>query len=378
MIGNLFVYNSLRVLLLATLLLCGVGIYKSKNKGMTALCTFLIIVTFSLIEGLRWDRGPDYYNNYLLLTTNDIGIAKSEPIFNLIIDTFKFSSFPYWCAFVFFSFLYIYSFVKVVKEFPKTAIWALPIMYLTTVAAHENLVRQFIAISFVLFAYYFYIKHKKALMLLCLFCIFNIHLSGIFVIAIFLFFIYFNVEKRIKTPFILIGIYLLLYFFWSTDYLTPLTDFLSQINLGTDTTMQNYLDNADRWFSDEGSLSQLKGVKVKTSLLSEFLSLATDSIVIYFGFKTMQYDRRMRIPYWFTFIAMLIFILGGDIELYRRFGWWLYYFMPIVIGAIWYLVPMKKNIRITLISVVAINYIYRFYLALTTIPSAGFAFIWDR
>lgn len=378
MIGDLFVYNSLRVLLLATLLLCGVGIYKSKNKGMTALCTFLIIVTFSLIEGLRWDRGTDYYNNYLLLTTNDIGIAKSEPIFNLIIDTFKFSSLPYWCAFVFFSFLYIYSFVKVVKEFPKTAVWALPIMFFTTVAAHENLVRQFIAISFVFFAYYFYIKQKKVPMLLCLLCVFNIHLSGLFAIVLFLLFVYFNLEKHIKTPFILIGIYLLLYFFWSTDYLTPLTDYLTQINLGIDTTMQNYLDNADRWFSNEGSLSQLKGVKVKTSLLSESLSLATNCIIVYFGFLTMKYDKRMRIPYWFTFIAMLIFILGGDIEIYRRFAWWLYCFMPIVIGAIWYMVPMGKSAKMAFMGVIVINYVYRLYLTLTSIPSSGFAFIWDR
>lgn len=378
MIGDLFVYNILKVILVTILLVYGISINKSKNKHLLFILGIVAITAFSLIEGLRWDRGPDYYNNYLLLTTNDPNVTKSEPLFNIIIDTLKMLSVPYWACFVLFSFIYIHSFTKVVKEFPKAAIWALPIMFLTTVDAHENLVRQFIAISFLLYAYYFYTKNRWLPAILCLICVFNIHFSGLFAILFFLLFAFFKLEKYIKTPILLVGVYLALFFFWDIAYLTPLTDILNQINLGEDTTMQGYLDNADRWFTNEGSLSYLKGTSIKTSLVKNLFTLITNCSIIYFGFKAIKYDDRLRIPYWFTFFAIIIFIIGGDIELYRRFAWWLYCFMPIVLGGIWYSVPIKPKFKFTLISIIVFSYVYSFIMSLTTIPYSGFAFIWDR
>lgn len=377
MIGSLFTYNLLKLLLAVTLLICGKTISKTKNKRAIFVSAIIAIAVFSLIEGLRWDRGPDYYNNYLLLTTNDLNVKKSEPFFNTIIDTLKMLSIPYWGCFIFFSFLYIYSFTKIVKVFPKAAMWALPVMFLISVDAHENLIRQFIAISFLLFAYYCYISNQKALMLLCLLAVFNIHLSGLFAVALLFLFILLKPEKIIKSPLLLTGIYLVLYFFWDTVYLSGITSILEKINLGTD-NMQGYLDNADRWFTDEGSLSYLQGAKVSTSLIKHLFTLITNSTIIYYGFQTIKYDQRLRIPYWFTFTAILLFVLGGDIEIYRRLAWWLYCFMPIILGAIWYLVPIKPKIKITLMSIIAFSYAYSFIMNLTTVPYSGFAFVWDR
>lgn len=377
MIGSLFTYNLLKLLLAVTLLICGKTISKTKNKRAIFVSAIIAIAVFSLIEGLRWDRGPDYYNNYLLLTTNDLNVKKSEPFFNTIIDTLKMLSIPYWGCFIFFSFLYIYSFTKIVKVFPKAAMWALPVMFLISVDAHENLIRQFIAISFLLFAYYCYISNQKALMLLCLLAVFNIHLSGLFAVALLFLFILLKPEKIIKSPLLLTGIYLVLYFFWDTVYLSGITSILEKINLGTD-NMQGYLDNADRWFTDEGSLSYLQGAKVSISLIKHLFTLITNSTIIYYGFQTIKYDQRLRIPYWFTFTAILLFVLGGDIEIYRRLAWWLYCFMPILLGAIWYLVPIKPKIKITLMSIIAFSYAYSFIMNLTTVPYSGFAFVWDR
>lgn len=376
MIGDLFLYNILKISLLLILFIYGFCISKSHNKRNILITGVITIIAFSLIEGLRWDRGPDYYNNYLLLTSNAPEVTKSEPLFNAIISTFKMLSLPYWLCFVLFSFLYIYSFTKVVKEFPKAAIWALPVMFLTTIAPHENLIRQFLAISFILFAYYFYIKQKKVPMLLCLLCVFNIHFSGIFAIAMFGLVIFFKLEKYIRTPMILVGAYILLYFLWDTSYLSPLTNTLSNLDIGNE-DMQHYLENADRWFTDEGSLSELHGTSDKTSLVKIFFDLITNCAIIYFGFLAIKQDKRLRIPYWFTFFALIIFVLGGDIEIYSRFAWWLYIFMPIMLGSIWYSAPMKPKIRTALISIIAFSYAYAFIRGFSDIPYSGYAFVWD-
>lgn len=378
MIGDLFLYNTLRLALLLILLIYGFCLGKSHNKHTLFITGVIAIMAFSLIEGLRWDRGIDYYNYYLMLTTDNPDIKSSELLFNAIIDTSRMLSLPYWLCFVLFSALYIYSFTKVVKEFPKAAIWALPVMFLTTVYAHENLTRQFIAISFVLLAYYFYIKQRKVPMLLCLVCVLSIHITGLFAVAMFLIIAYFKLEKIVKTPILLLGIYLALFFFWDTSYLNPFADYLSTMDLGGNEDMQHYLDNADRWFTSEGSLSGVQGTKNKASITRLFLNLVIECSVIYFGFFAMKNDKRLRIPYWFTFFAMVIFVLGGDIELYRRFGWWLYVFMPIVLGSIWYTVPMKPSFRIALMSIIAFSYAYAFIMSFTNIPPAGCAFVWDR
>lgn len=377
MIGSLLTYNILKSLLLIILIICGKNISATNKRSGILISTFIVIVAFSLIEGLRWDRGPDYYNNYLLLTTNDLSIAKSEPLFNVIIGILKGLSVPYWGCFVFYSFLYIFSFTKVVKEFPKTALWALPVMFLTTVAAHENLVRQFIAISFLLFAYYHYLKNNKKLMVLCLICVFNIHFSGLFAVAFFFFFAIFKLDKYIKKPLLLVGIYLGLYFFWDVSYLSNLTGLLGNINLGID-NMQGYLDNADRWFTVEGSLSELNGKGGTVSFVKHFFTLVTNCTIIYWGFFIIQCDKRFRIPYWFTFFAFIIFVLGGDIEIYSRFAWWLYSFMPFVLGAIWYLVPINLKIKKAMMFIIAFSYVYSFIMNLTAVPYSGFAFVWDR
>ena len=52
--------------------------------------------------------------------------------------------------------------------------------------------------------------------------------------------------------------------------------------------------------------------------------------------------------------------------------------MPLVLGAIWYLVPMNNKIRMTLMLIIAFSYTYSFIMRYTTIPYSGFAFVWDR
>jgi len=375
-IGDLFIYNLLKAILLVTLLVVGYSI--STTKKNVFIYIFLAVIAFSLIEGLRWDRGPDYYNNYLMLTSNNSGLTKSEPVFNFIISILRdYLSIPFWGSFIVFSFLYIYSYTKAVMEFPKTALWALPIMFITTVDAHENLVRQFIGISFVLFAYTAYIRKKSIISVLCIICAVNIHYSGAIIVAAFIFIKFFKPGNIIKSPIYLLAIYLILYFFWDVAYLNQFTSFFESIDSGVD-SMQGYLDNAERWFSDEGSLSKLHNTSGIVSIANMFFDLLVNSVVIYYGYYAIKKDNRLDIPYWFTYTAIIIFTIGGDVEIYGRFAWWFYCFMPIVLGSIWYLVPMNRKIRTFLICTIIFSYIYPFIMnMLTTIPYSGFAFVWD-
>lgn len=381
MIGNLFTYNIIRTSLLIILIICGYSISTSQKKSNIQISIAIVIILFSLIEGLRWDRGPDYFNNYLMLTSSTSGIVKEEPLFLAIITILRdILHMPYWGSFIFYSFLYIYSFTLVVKKFPKAAVWALPVMFLTTVAAHENFIRQFIGVSFLLFAYNFYIKRQKGLTVLCLICVFNVHTSGLFALACFALIAITKPDLYIKKPIYLVLVYLAFYFLWDVSYLGDYTSYLENLDLGGvgAENMQGYVDNAERWFTEEGSISSLNGIELKASKIAIAIELIRNCTIIYFGLLAVRIDKRLRIPYWFCYIAILIFVIGGDIELIERLGWWLYIFMPIVLGAIWYTVPMNKKLKFSLSAFLILTYAYAYIMGLSKIPFSGCAFIWDR
>ena len=78
-IGNPIIMWILKTILLLVLYYCGYGIsYKKENYF--ARYAILSIVVYSLIEGLRWNRGVDYWHYYRDIVTN-FRFATEEPEF---------------------------------------------------------------------------------------------------------------------------------------------------------------------------------------------------------------------------------------------------------------------------------------------------------
>ena len=79
--GDPFVYWSFYVLLVLILTYCGWGISNDDEK-QTHFRKYAWIagISYSLIEGLRWLRGADYYHYYMDLDTNfKAGVCTPDP-----------------------------------------------------------------------------------------------------------------------------------------------------------------------------------------------------------------------------------------------------------------------------------------------------------
>lgn len=376
-LGDPIIYWLLRILLLVTLMICGWGI-TYQGKRYFKVYALIAGIMYSLIQGLRWNRGQDYPHYYSDLigkweTPNPELLY--EGIVNFLSNILYL---PYWVSFIIYSALLISAFLLILKQMPNVAVWALPLFFIMT-GSSENIIRQYLAVSFVIYAYNAYLSNNIKSTIIFLICVPFIHTSGLFAVFFFMLFANIKVEKKLKNPWILLSIYVLLFFMWDNSYFSFLTDFLQNINFGEEYKMRSYLDNSERWFSEEGSLSLVLGRKVGiTSLISEIFSFLSYIIIIYYGFYACKRCSQLRIAYCFTYLAIIMKTIGGDIEMYARFYNWLIYLAPIVIGAIC-MTPMKSKERWAICAVLIINfYFYGFIRQIGSIPYSGCAFIWDR
>lgn len=382
--GDPFVYWSFYVLLVLILTYCGWGISNDDEK-QTHFRKYAWIagISYSLIEGLRWLRGADYYHYYMDLETNFASgycTPDPEPIYELWVNVFHSTGLHPSIAFIIYSVLLIYGVLLIFKRYPKAAVWGLPVFFLMTNSQTENIIRQTLASCFLIFAYVAYLDDKKKLMFAMLCVVPLIHSAGLYGVALFLFFTY--VKIPLKQPWILVALYLFAYYIWNPDWFQGFADYLSNLNLGDDVKGQGYLDNSDRWFTSEGSITEVLGKgAMKLSMLYITIKFLVNLFVIWFGFYACKNDRKLQLVYYFAYIALVIQTMAGDIELFTRFAHWTDLMAPILVSIVITKVNMSKNkqYKILVYTVFAINFIfYGLIRNLGSLPYAGCGFIWDK
>lgn len=378
-LGNPVLYWTLKILLLATLFICGYLISYKDPKGVKFWkYSSWAILFYSLEMGLRWNRSWDYPHYYQDLT-GELYTKYNDFTYLIWVDFFKFTGLPYWVAFIFYSAILIYAFLLLLQKYPKYAIWALPLFLIIPTQA-DNHVRQFFAMAFLLMAYRFYLDHDYKKTILAFFCTITIHVSGLFALLFFLLVEFVPFDRRIKKPWILIVTYILFYFYWDTSNLDAFARTIGKLNLGEDVSMQGYLDKADYWLTNDSNISEKLGVKVVASK-SYFivLTLFINSLIIYYGFYVCRNNNKLRLLYW-SFIFILFWrIFGGNNEIFSRISNWFICFEPLLIGAIWVESKFTKKYKyIVLFSFIYMFYYVGFVTKIFTVSLTGYAYIWDK
>lgn len=378
--GDPIVFWILKTILLFVLFYCG---YKISNGDKYKKYAIISTVFYSLIEGLRWMRGVDYWHYYQDIATNFRAIETTpnpEPIYKLFCTFFHYTELPVCMAFIFYSALLFISFLSIIKHFKELAIWALPLFFLITVSATENHIRQFFAIPFVLFAISAWLdkKNKLCYILLCIAPL--IHTSSLFLVIIFLLLKYKKINLPQKGNFVLLIVYILLFFVWDINKLGSFSAWLQTINLFSDTKFESYVDNADRWFTNEGSISSITDGLVSTSVYMKYVTLTSSSIIIYYGYKFAILNKNYIPFYILACLNLFILVIGGDIELFGRVAEYFLIFIPITIS---YIIvsfkPNKTNEKFFINSILFIIYFIYMFLKDWGEPSrlTGNGFIWD-
>lgn len=382
--GDPAIYWTFYVFLTLILAFCGWGISKDDEKqSQFNKYAWIAGISYSLIEGLRWLRGADYYHYYMDLDTNfkaGVCTPDPEPLYEWWVNLFHMTGLHPSIAFIIYSALLIFGVLLIFKSYPKAALWGLPLFFLMTNSQTENIIRQTLATSFLIFAYVAYLNEKKKLMLAMLCVVPLIHSAGLYGVALFLVFTY--VKVPLKQPWILVALFLFAYYFWNPDWFQGFADYLSKLNLGDDVKGQGYLDNSDRWFTSEGSIANVLGKgATQLSMLYVSVNFLVNLFTVWFGFYASRDDRKLQTVYYFAYVALIIQTMAGDIELFIRFSQWTNLLTPILVGVMFAKIklPQVNNLQVLIYIVFAINYIfYGLIRSIGTLPYAGCGFIWDK
>lgn len=377
--GDPIIYWTLKTLLLIILFISGYAISYLDTDGTKywKLATPAIIA-YSLEYGLRWNRSFDYPHYYQDLT-GGLYQEYSDPIYLLWIDFVKGVGIDPIVVFVFYSAILIFAFLLVLKERRELAFLALPLFMLIPTQA-DNHIRQYFAFAFIMIGYYFDYKKKAKISYIWYLLGLGIHASGLFCVAFILFFKYVKIEKIIRTPWILITLYLALYFLWDSKNLEGFATFLGKLNIGESNSMQKYIDQADYWFTDESDINNKLGIKAAASqLYFVILNLLTQCGIMYYGYKMAKDCKFLVLPYWAIVWCYFNTILGGNNEIFSRFSSWVNIFTTFIVSAIVLKYPFGNRSKILATLLFCYFYLYVGHIRrFTVVNLTGYEYVWDR
>ena len=338
------------------------------------------IIAFSFIEGLRYARGVDYIV-YLYKYIYALDPAfDDEPLFLFFNGVLNLTGLPYWGAFIVYSFLWIVSIFYFCQPFKYMAYLCIPFALIASIPSMENLVRQFVSLSFVLISLSCLLGRKYEQSVFWAIISFGFHLSSVVVICL-IYIVYVFKHNKCFNIYGVLLLYGFFFFFFELHYIDPfINNILSILNLG-DLRFTRYLEQADRWFtSSAGSESY------ERSIWGNLALFLFDTVLFIMGNKSIYKEKDLILRNKLIIIYNL-FIVGAvgmqavmSLEIVRRFFRPLYMLWFIIASNALYQYPIKRKMQLNkmvFMSAFLWGYIILVLLCKSILLFPSQMFVWD-
>lgn len=352
------------------------GIYKFPYWAVASFP----IIAYTIIEGFRYGRGSDYlyYKQLATKLTIENQLAV-EPLFYAFNKKIIELQIPYYFAFLFYSFLLIYSCAILLRKRREIAFFALPLFYLATITQSENLVRQFVAFSLILIAINYLLKDKYIIFLVFLISAYFIHHSSIVFLPFLIFF------KFIKKPFC--NLYVIIILFFISLFVLPKIEIINAFfnKISSLGIYNNYLENNDKWLFGEG-IDEIYKDEGANSLVNKFRYIVFPLLIMIFGYQIIDKYKNKGFPLFYNLFIIGVLLrkisMMAATELLYRIDLYFYMFYFIVLAYILYDLNLNyKKINFFQKAVFFYFIIDCSYLLIKTTwiypPEYGCKFIWD-
>lgn len=338
------------LLLLMTLCMFFSGKIMQKVGNGFWKSSFMAIVAFTLNEGLRFGRGVDY-NTYATNQFLEIEQKISDPIITdwlfVAISRMIISLGGGWQVMVLFmSFTLIYAICFFIYHHAKdVAPWALTVFALLYSKSPENLMRWYLALSFVIIGITYYLNDSNLLKNKLLFVLFSIlgflcHYGIILVPVAFLFL--FIIKRIFLNPLITIGLYFVFAILFSMEFMKYFLDFVQLFSYLNDTTANVYLDNSDYYVIEGGIASKNGNIG-----FMPFSLFGVHMIGIFLGYKVIKAKKDSVLNFCFNCYSLgfALYSIGNQNELLNRYVQCFQLFGFIVLAYALYFL-FHKNIKL--------------------------------
>ena len=375
MVTTDFVYIFLNLILLLFFVIAGFRI--SYDKSNYWEYAFWPIVAFTLILGLRLDRGNDYIH-YMQVYLYDL--EKKQVLFTCFNHFLKsVGTGPHW-IFIWYSGVFILGAMFFLYKIREYAIFVFPLFLIAFITFSEYMIRQAFGYTFVFIFMGFMFdeemeRYKKwACMAVCFWLSYNIH-SANAISCLLSFGLYYFVKFPFK-PLYSIPLYLLatLYLQKNFDfsYLNGVLSFLGEQS----DKFSVYTDNADRWFSKDA----MESIYDRKPFI-KLLQTIGDCSLMYISYHCLKIkqDKRIQFLYNTFVVGAIITQCFYSLEILRRMGEIMYWFWAFPLA--YYLYNKKdKCINTQLINVLSVGllfYCYEYLKYLFLRVNDMYKFLWD-
>ncbi len=382
MITTDFIYIFLNVLALVIFMIAGRNISANGNNywRYARWC----IVTFTLLLGLRVNRGNDYVH-YMNVYIHDL--ERNDLLFTSINHVLKYIGVGEHWIFMYYSGAYIIGAMIMLQEYRQYSKYLFPLFLMAFTIFSEYMIRQAFGFTFVFVMIKYLLddnlklKAKVIRMALCFLLAYSIHsanaVTALALIGVY-YFIRFPLPPNITVPAFLFASYVFSSVF-DFSYLSGILSFLGDTN----DKFASYTDRSDRWFSSEAM-----GEGYIRNPIVKVLQTCGECGLFYLGYKSLQMkpDRNFLLMYNFYVIGSVYSQCFYTLEIMRRMGDVMWYFWAFPLAYVFscrkqlYNTYSKKLttrylIRASFVALIFFSYDYLKYLFFRT--KDMYHFIWD-
>lgn len=369
MLYSIFVFSLLYLFTLYSSNQISYSIVKGNSK-IFKINRFLLLASFSLIVGLRWDVGVDYLSYYYLyngMYVYDSSIERIELIPRMLMSLGSFFDLPFYSWFITMAFIQIYFVYKAVLKINPSYLQISVFVFLVFFLAHDmNIVRQGCAYSIVLYAFTFFLddsKYRVHKSIIYIIVAFLFHKSAIVILPVILLFFYFEQKSKytrysrfINNKYIQVFVYLIaaiggpiLVNFISEEF-RPLFLFLVSDNKYEEIMNDDILE----------SVSSGYGVLI-SDIICITLILCSDRI--------LKDKNKERIFYWAFFIGACLYHATMQQQYFQRMNNYFFFCIIVVCAMVLY---KQKNVLPKFICIGGSA-----ALAFASFLSTEWKFVWD-
>lgn len=283
---------------------------------------FFSLTLIILIRAFAYDTGADYmvyYNNYLY-NGNTVWGENREIGYKLLNSfLYNISHLPQ-LFFGFATFIYMYAILMVSQLFGKADKWIVYFWFVILFVLSYNLYRQYFSLSFILLAYYWFVKNNFIKVFIYCALAISFHTSAIIGLTIIIG-TYLLRNKDISIKYLLLAIIL--------------TTVASSTILSTFLESLSFVSN---WYYQETgklySSSEFLESRYETSILL-YPSMISYLILVWYGNNLVKEFPKLRFTFYLFTLALIIEPLTNQ-EILMRIRLYIAIFIPLILGSLAY------------------------------------------
>lgn len=270
------------------------------------------IIAFSLIVGSRYGWGVDYLW-YKFRLDNAYTFPEEQLGFKFLNITIRDLGLEYVGGFIIYSLIFVTSVFVLIRGFGKSSKYMYAFVIPSTLIFITGIIRQGVAMSFVLLTIHFLNRKNWMAIILCIVIGASIHFAVLISITlIIVFYIFF---KRPVHWMITIPLYIFFAFLFDVSKVGFISSFIQNISVWGN--FQGYIDNSDRWFGEDAADDKFQ---------QGFFALFTSSIyhvaVIYLGYWALKLRKNRSVGYIYNLVIFgYVFLRAVFLfEILKRFA----------------------------------------------------------